>query len=62
MDGIKDKMEKAKQDLKDYEEINGEDDGSELVDIADLMVENQLYLDRIDGMIGKQNDVSENSE
>jgi len=40
MDGIKDKMEKAKQDLKDYEEINGEDDGSELVDIADLMVEN----------------------
>ncbi len=43
--------------MYEYDKIDGvEDDGQSLNDIADLMVENQLMLDKIDRVLGKPDD------
>jgi hypothetical protein len=55
IDDIKQKMEKAKKAVLDYDDIDVEnDDGNELLDAADLIVENNLLIYKIDSLIGKQ--------
>ena len=44
MDDIKFKMEKAKE-IASKEEYTHEDPGAEMVDVADLIVENKLLID-----------------
>lgn len=54
MDGISHKMEKARQHLHDYDNYDPDkDDGNELVDVADLIVENKMLLDRVDAMFDR---------
>lgn len=54
MEDIQKKLDDARREVYEYNQIDGvEDDGKSLVDIADLMVENQLFLDKIDHVLGK---------
>ena len=64
MNDIKKRMEKAKQEAREYGQITGEEDekaNHEMFDIADLIVENKLMIDKIDALIGKQ-ESTESSE
>lgn len=54
MEDIKRKMEQAKQTMYEYEGIDGDlKIEQERMEIADLIVENKLLLDRVDNIIGK---------
>jgi hypothetical protein len=53
MEDINKRMAKAKEEILEYDDIDGEDNNHELVDVADLIVENKLYIDKIDNLIGK---------
>ncbi|CDW91304.1 UNKNOWN [Stylonychia lemnae] len=54
MEGINEKMNKAKKQLETYDNYDPErDDGKELAHIADLVVENKLLLERVDMYLGK---------
>ncbi len=52
MEDIHKKMEKAKKDVLEYDKVDVENEEHELVDVADLIVENKLYIDRIDALLG----------
>ena len=59
MEDIQRKLDDARRELYEYNQLDGvADDGKSLVDIADLMVENQLFLDKIDQVLGKPSDTS----
>ena len=55
-------MIRAKKQAREYEEADmNEEEGRELFDVADLIVENKLLIDKVDALIGKQENPSEKS-
>jgi len=52
MDDIKVKMERAKEAAEEYERACGDE---ELWNVADLIVDNKLLIDRFDQIMGKPN-------
>lgn len=53
MQDIQKRLDKARQNVYDYEAVDGDQESEkELIEVADLIVENKVLLARIDALIG----------
>jgi hypothetical protein len=51
MDGVKAKIKDAKKKAEEYDQIF---DPNQLFNVADIIVENKLLIDRVDAILGRQ--------